>query len=591
MSCFSGEYLIVGDAKAGGGSVRIYEDGKLLYIKELEQCVYTVDCDDEGEIFVAASYNGRLLFLQRNDNGFMENIVELHKNVGEKGLSLGNKGAVLLVGTTEGYFYMFKINVSKVNGLKIEKTIELKLSDNKIRVGAARYSNLGVAASELGDIFLIDTSLGNMITKIHINDRIMYRALSISPDGNYVTLGTAKGRVMLFNSKLRLLWDYDISKNFTSDINSAIMEVAISLEGINVAAASANGYAYIFDGNNGTLLFAFRNNLASKSGGLLGAWNIDISQDAQHAIVGGAEGFGDAYVLAKFRDKWEAAKYILTWEAVRVVKISSNGKYVAVGTVDPYATYGERARIFGWASIHVCKTPTLIILDITPPEIGDPVQNPTNNIQPTTRVTITVNVTDRESGVSQVILQYTKDNGITWQNLYMQLNTTTNLYTAEMPRQQTGTIVQYKIIAYDNAGNSALKDGNGSYGYIVVPGVRVLAPNGSESLTAGSTFRIRWEASDNVGVSYVIIWLFQGSSQIDVIADRHANTGYYDWTVPNRPGTNYRIRIATVDAAGNAGYDDSDMAFSIQTMPSPTPTPTPTAAPAGLTTEQKVRPG
>jgi hypothetical protein len=95
------------------------------------------------------------------------------------------------------------------------------------------------------------------------------------------------------------------------------------------------------------------------------------------------------------------------------------------------------------------------------------------------------------------------------------------------------------------------------------PTVRVIAPNGGERLSPGSVFRIRWEASDNVGVSKVHIWLFQGNTQVMVVARDLPNTGYYDWSVPDRPGTNYRIRIAAVDAAGNAGSDDSDGAFEI----------------------------
>jgi subtilisin-like proprotein convertase family protein len=97
----------------------------------------------------------------------------------------------------------------------------------------------------------------------------------------------------------------------------------------------------------------------------------------------------------------------------------------------------------------------------------------------------------------------------------------------------------------------------------IPPTVRVIAPNGGETLFPGNVFRIRWEASDNVGVAKVHIWLFQGNEQVMVIARDLPNTGYYDWTVPNRPGANYRIRIAAVDAAGNAGYDDSDGTFEI----------------------------
>jgi nitrous oxidase accessory protein len=110
-------------------------------------------------------------------------------------------------------------------------------------------------------------------------------------------------------------------------------------------------------------------------------------------------------------------------------------------------------------------------LDITPPEIGEPVQTPSNNtIQPTEKVKISVNVTDDESGISQVILSYTTDNGTTWTNLNMQMNATTNSYEVEVPEQQPGTVVKYKIVTYDNAGNSAIKDNNGYYyTYQVIP--------------------------------------------------------------------------------------------------------------------------
>jgi len=103
----------------------------------------------------------------------------------------------------------------------------------------------------------------------------------------------------------------------------------------------------------------------------------------------------------------------------------------------------------------------------------------------------------------------------------------------------------------------------------IPPTVRVLAPNGGETLAVGQIFRIRWEASDNVGISRIHIWLFQGGSQVAVIAANQPNTGYYDWTVLDRPGAGYKIRIAAVDAAGNVGYDDSDGTFQIQQQPQP----------------------
>jgi subtilisin-like proprotein convertase family protein len=95
------------------------------------------------------------------------------------------------------------------------------------------------------------------------------------------------------------------------------------------------------------------------------------------------------------------------------------------------------------------------------------------------------------------------------------------------------------------------------------PTVRVIAPNGGERLTPGSVFRIRWEASDNVGVTGVYIRLYQGGVMRVIIADNPPNSGYYDWTVPDRPGSGYKIVVIARDAAGNFGEDESDGTFEI----------------------------
>jgi hypothetical protein len=98
------------------------------------------------------------------------------------------------------------------------------------------------------------------------------------------------------------------------------------------------------------------------------------------------------------------------------------------------------------------------------------------------------------------------------------------------------------------------------------PTVRVIAPKDGEVLSPGRVYRIKWEASDNVGVSKIHIWLLQGETQVMVIATDYPNTGYFDWRVPDIPGTQFKIRIAAVDAAGNTGYDDSDGMFEIATV-------------------------
>jgi hypothetical protein len=102
------------------------------------------------------------------------------------------------------------------------------------------------------------------------------------------------------------------------------------------------------------------------------------------------------------------------------------------------------------------------------------------------------------------------------------------------------------------------------------PTVRVIAPNGGERLSPGSVFRIRWEASDDFGVTKVRIWLVTtGSSQM--IADNLPNTGYYDWTVPDSPRSDYRIQVIAWDGDGNSGSDISDGTFEIVGSTPPLP--------------------
>jgi len=106
--------------------------------------------------------------------------------------------------------------------------------------------------------------------------------------------------------------------------------------------------------------------------------------------------------------------------------------------------------------------------DVEPPSISDISQDPEIPDDLET-VTVTVIVTDTESGVHNVTLSYSTDGGETWTNATMQ-KTTGDTYKGEIPGQPAGTHVQYKIIAYDNVGNPAVEDNAGSYYvYTVIP--------------------------------------------------------------------------------------------------------------------------
>ncbi len=109
-----------------------------------------------------------------------------------------------------------------------------------------------------------------------------------------------------------------------------------------------------------------------------------------------------------------------------------------------------------------------IAADNTKPTIGTPVQEP---VEPGDgeSVTISVNVTDEESGVSNVTLSYSTNGGTTWNNVTM-INSTGDTFMGEIPGFSNGTEVWYNIVAFDNAENVEVDDKGGQYyDYTVIP--------------------------------------------------------------------------------------------------------------------------
>ncbi|MCY1040093.1 lamin tail domain-containing protein [Corallococcus sp. bb12-1] len=89
--------------------------------------------------------------------------------------------------------------------------------------------------------------------------------------------------------------------------------------------------------------------------------------------------------------------------------------------------------------------------------------------------------------------------------------------------------------------------------------VKVTAPNGGETLAAGSTFDITWTSSNvsQVNVQYSL----DGTVWRDVATNLSAASGRYTWTVPSEASTTARVRVADATRADVA--DLSDGAFTL----------------------------
>lgn len=137
--------------------------------------------------------------------------------------------------------------------------------------------------------------------------------------------------------------------------------------------------------------------------------------------------------------------------------------------------------------------------DDTPPNIDTPAQDPPpTSIQPFQNVKVSVNVTDFESGVRNVTLQYKANEG-EWITKTMQLNATTGLYEAIIDGYDAGTKITYMITAYDNAGNKAQQDNAGSYFvYTVIPELQLIHDLLALILIATITMALARKAFKNI---------------------------------------------------------------------------------------------
>lgn len=111
-------------------------------------------------------------------------------------------------------------------------------------------------------------------------------------------------------------------------------------------------------------------------------------------------------------------------------------------------------------------------IDNIAPQISQPIQEPPDEIQAHQEVRVWVNVTDLGTGIKNVTLWYSLNNGTTWTiiNMTAYREIYEALWGATIPGYGNCTWVTYKIVAYDNAENMAVEENNSYYyQYHVIP--------------------------------------------------------------------------------------------------------------------------
>lgn len=159
---------------------------------------------------------------------------------------------------------------------------------------------------------------------------------------------------------------------------------------------------------------------------------------------------------------------------------------------------------------------------------------------------------------STLAIQYSTNGGSTW--------TTATTITSGGAVDRTATWTVPNISSPNTlfnayfTGNPVWNDTADANG-VIVPDfpITITAPNTNVQLTPGQLYTISWTNTAAVSGVYRI-QLFNGSTFNSTLATNITGNNWV-WTVPNSPGTNWKIRV--LDDNATCKFDSSDVSFTI----------------------------
>ena len=240
----------------------------------------------------------------------------------------------------------------------------------------------------------------------------------------------------------------------------------------------------------------------------------------------------------------------LSWNAVASTIAASLGSYS--WTVPSTAGNQFKIKVSETANVNVFDISdgsfTVTSLNLTAP-------NGSENFA----IGSTQNITWTSSFISNVKLEFSTDNGLNW---YIITGSTPSngVYYWQVPNAAS---TQCKVRISETGNPSTYDISSNTFSITESPTVKVLYPNGGESLGIGTPEIIKWTSSNvnNVKLEYSV----NGGTSWTTITSSVQSTGSYTWTVPSAPSSNCKIRIS--DASRPGISDVSDSVFTIDTAP------------------------
>ncbi len=166
------------------------------------------------------------------------------------------------------------------------------------------------------------------------------------------------------------------------------------------------------------------------------------------------------------------------------------------------------------------------------------------------------------SGLTDVKIEYSTDNGSNWISIVNSTSAVGGTYQWTIPDTPT----EQALVRITDANNSSVSDTSDAVFTISLqPSINVLTPNGGESWQSGTNQNITWNSVNvsNVKIEYSTD---NGGTWGVISASVPSTPESFSWDVPNTPTDNALIKIS--DAANANISDISNSVFTIAPPPS-----------------------
>jgi hypothetical protein len=185
-------------------------------------------------------------------------------------------------------------------------------------------------------------------------------------------------------------------------------------------------------------------------------------------------------------------------------------------------------------------------IDLTSPNGGEVFQ--VGNIE---------QITWLSGGVSELLVEFTTDNGNTWNEINSSVDASLQKYNWEIPN----TVSDLCKVRITNVSDTQVQDESEGTFRIISPAIQITSPSGGESWIVGSSQIVSW-TSEGISDPLNILLSTDGGLKFDIsLKTNTANDGIDTIVVPSNTSDNCRIKIESSNDSNIFGINPA--AFSI----------------------------